>query len=83
MSGPAKKTNLQRGERGLELDPGHIAIPERIGFLHEDKAAAIGRLMKVDGQHSPILVTRINRSKSVEVCIADTWPLAPDAEGDE
>ncbi|MFO6448814.1 hypothetical protein ACLBKU_16895 [Erythrobacter sp. NE805] len=78
MSGPAKMASLQRGERGLELDPGHIAIPERIGFLHEDKAAAIGRLMKVDGQHTPILVTRINRSKSVEVCLTEgrrPWQL--------
>jgi hypothetical protein len=27
-----------------------------IGFLHEDKAAAIGRLMAVDGQRDPIKV---------------------------
>lgn len=76
MSGRPKV--LERGERGLVLDPGLVAIPERIGFLHEDKAAALGRLMAVDGQHTPILVTRINRSKSVEVCIAEgrrPWQL--------
>ena len=42
----------------LELAPTDIAIPERIGFLHEDKAAALGRLMAVDGQRDPIKVTR-------------------------
>jgi ParB family transcriptional regulator, chromosome partitioning protein len=42
----------------LELSPTDIAIPERIGFLHEDKAAALGRLMAVDGQRDPIKVTK-------------------------
>lgn len=42
----------------LELSPADVLIPERIGFLHEDKAAAIGRLMAVDGQRDPIKVTK-------------------------
>jgi len=39
------------------LDPADIFVPERIGFLHEDKAVALGRLMAVDGQRDPIKVT--------------------------
>ena len=77
MSGPAKKAKLQRGER-LELDPADIFIPERIGFHHPDKAAAIGRLMAVDGQHTPILVTRLFPKKSIETCKAEghqPWQL--------
>ena len=42
----------------LELSPSDILIPERIGFLHEDKAAALGRLMAVDGQRDPIKIVR-------------------------
>jgi hypothetical protein len=38
------------------IDPADIFIPERIGFLHEDKAVALGRLMAVDGQRDPIKV---------------------------
>lgn len=77
MNAPAKKAKLQRGER-LELDPADIFVPERIGFHHPDKAAAIGRLMAVDGQHTPILVTRVFPSKSVEKCKAEgnrPWQL--------
>lgn len=55
----------------LELDPNDIFIPERIGFLHEDKAAALGRLMAVDGQRDPIKVTRVFPSKSIEKCKAE------------
>lgn len=40
----------------LELSPHHIDEGQRIGFLHEDKAAALGRLMAVDGQRDPIKV---------------------------
>lgn len=40
----------------LCLDPAEIFIPQRIGFLHEDKAVALGRLMAVDGQRDPIKV---------------------------
>ncbi|WP_143737016.1 hypothetical protein [Erythrobacter tepidarius] len=55
----------------LELDPNDIFIPARIGFLHEDKAAALGRLMAVDGQRDPIKVTRVFPSKSIEKCKAE------------
>lgn len=40
----------------MELSPLHVDEGQRIGFLHEDKAAAIGRLMAVDGQRDPIKV---------------------------
>lgn len=40
----------------FELSPEHVDEGERIGFLHEDKAAALGRLMAVDGQRDPIKV---------------------------
>lgn len=40
----------------MELSPLHVDEGDRIGFLHEDKAAAIGRLMAVDGQRDPIKV---------------------------
>ncbi len=55
----------------LELSPNDISIPERIGFLHEDKAAALGRLMAVDGQRDPIKVTRNLPTKTVESCVAE------------
>ncbi|WP_296717760.1 hypothetical protein [Erythrobacter sp.] len=55
----------------LELSPNDISIPERIGFLHEDKAAALGRLMAVDGQRDPIKVARNLPSKTVEACVAE------------
>ncbi|MFC0686435.1 ParB/RepB/Spo0J family partition protein [Novosphingobium clariflavum] len=40
----------------FEIDPDLVDEGERIGFLHADKAAAIGRLMAVDGQRDPIKV---------------------------
>ncbi|ALG60869.1 MULTISPECIES: hypothetical protein [Citromicrobium] len=55
----------------LELSPSDILIPERIGFLHEDKAAALGRLMAVDGQRDPIKVVRYLPSKSIEECVSE------------
>jgi hypothetical protein len=70
MSGPAKGRMLQ-GTSVLELFPEHVQIPERIGFLHEDKAAALGRLMAVDGQRDPIKVTRNLPSKSIEAVVAE------------
>lgn len=42
----------------FELDPLLVDEGKRIGFLHEDKAAAIGRLMKIDGQRDPIKVVK-------------------------
>ncbi|MEO0589075.1 MAG: hypothetical protein AAFZ11_00795 [Pseudomonadota bacterium] len=40
----------------FELSPLHIDVGNRIGFYHEDKAVALGRLMAVDGQRDPIKV---------------------------
>jgi len=55
----------------LELSPADVLIPERIGFLHEDKAAALGRLMAVDGQRDPIKVARNLPSKSIEAVVSE------------
>lgn len=48
--------SLLSGANLIELSPLHVDEGERIGFLHEDKAAALGRLMAVDGQRDPIKV---------------------------
>lgn len=48
--------SLLSGANLLELSPDHIDEGNRIGFLHQDKAAALGRLMAVDGQRDPIKV---------------------------
>lgn len=48
--------SLLSGANLIELSPHHVDEGARIGFLHEDKAAALGRLMAVDGQRDPIKV---------------------------
>lgn len=48
--------SLLAGATLFEVAPGHVDEGSRIGFLHEDKAAALGRLMAVDGQRDPIKV---------------------------
>lgn len=53
-----KKSAIISGAEVLELNPFEVDIPSRVGFLHEDKAAALGRLMAVDGQRDPCKVTR-------------------------
>lgn len=58
MSGRAAKRPMLAQAQLLEIAPADVMIPERIGFLHEDKAAALGRLMAVDGQRDPIKVVR-------------------------
>lgn len=55
----------------LELAPADVMIPERIGFLHDDKAAALGRLMAVDGQRDPIKVVRNLPSKAIADVVAE------------
>lgn len=47
----------------ITLDPNAVDEGQRIGFLHEDKAAAIGRLMAVDGQRDPIKVVAQPKNK--------------------
>lgn len=71
MSGRADKRPVLAQAQLLELAPEHVMIPERIGFLHEDKAAALGRLMAVDGQRDPIKVTRNLPSKLVADVLAE------------
>lgn len=53
MSGGA---SLLADAKLFELSPDHVDEGDRIGFLHDDKAAALGRLMAVDGQRDPIKV---------------------------
>jgi len=65
------RTPLLTSAAVLELSPVDIEIPERIGFLQEDKAAALGRLMAVDGQRDPIKVTRNLPKKSIEDVVAE------------
>ena len=50
------RASLLSGATLFEVAPGHVDEGDRIGFLHEDKAAALGRLMAVDGQRDPIKV---------------------------
>lgn len=50
--------SLLSGAQMLELDPKDIDDSGRIGFFYPDKAAALGRLMKVDGQRTPISVVK-------------------------
>ena len=47
----------------IALDPNDIFVPERIGFYHEDKATALGRLIAVDGQRDPIKVKACARGE--------------------
>lgn len=42
----------------MSIAPDQVRVPNRIGFLHEDKAVALGRLIAVDGQRDPIKVVR-------------------------
>lgn len=48
--------SLLAGATLFEVSPLHVDEGERIGFLHEDKAVALGRLIAVDGQRDPIKV---------------------------
>lgn len=78
MSGGAVKRPVLAQAQLLELAPADVMIPERIGFLHEDKAAALGRLMAVDGQRDPIKVTRNLPSKAINDVVAEgkkPWKL--------
>lgn len=78
MSGRADKRPVLAQAQLLEIAPADVMIPERIGFLHEDKAAALGRLMAVDGQRDPIKVTRNLPSKAIADVVAEgkkPWKL--------
>lgn len=69
---------VREGAQVIAIDPTDVFVPERIGFYHPDKAAALGRLMAVDGQRDPIKVTRLLPSKSIEAVKAEgkqPWKL--------
>ncbi|MFO6448645.1 hypothetical protein ACLBKU_16035 [Erythrobacter sp. NE805] len=64
--------------RVISIDPNAVLVTERIGFMHEDKAVALGRMIAVDGQRTPIMVTRQFPRKSIEECFAEgrkPWKL--------
>lgn len=42
----------------FSLDASEVETGTRIGFLHVDKATALGRLIAVDGQRDPIKVVK-------------------------
>jgi ParB/RepB/Spo0J family partition protein len=46
-----------------QFDPHEIIVPERIGLFWPDKAAALGALMKRDGQSDPIKVRLVRGAK--------------------
>jgi hypothetical protein len=78
MSGRANRHQLLQGAELLTLDPADIFVPERIGFMHEDKAKGLGRMIAVDGQRDPIKVARLQPKKTVEQCLAEgemPWKL--------
>lgn len=86
MSG---RTALLNGATLFELNPADIETGDRIGFLHTDKAAALGRLMAVDGQRDPIkvvanrkgaerpwrLVTGMHRTHGAELEGIKVWAI--------
>lgn len=37
----------------IALNPADVFVPDRIGFYHEDKAIALGRLIAVDAGQQP------------------------------
>lgn len=62
MSIPAVSGSLLADAHLFELSPEHIEIGDRVGFLHEDKAVALGRLMAVFGQRDAIKVIANKRN---------------------
>ncbi|NCP19031.1 MAG: hypothetical protein GW855_07730 [Erythrobacter sp.] len=79
MSAAAKTRGpVLAGAQLIELSASDVLIPERVGFFHEDKAAALGRLMAVDGQRDPIKVVRNLPSKAIADLVAEgkqPWKL--------
>jgi hypothetical protein len=78
MSGRAKRHPLLHGAELIEIAPSDVMVPERIGFYHEDKAVALGRLLAVDGQRDPIKVTRNLPSRPIADVVAEgkqPWKL--------
>ena len=56
MNAPAPKSVLESA-KAVVLDPNTIDVFGRIGFYFPDKAAAFGKLMAIDGQRTPIMVS--------------------------
>jgi len=64
MNAGSKGRSILAGAQVISIAPDAVLIPERIGFLHEDKAVALGRLIAVDGQRDPIKVEQIDPAKN-------------------
>lgn len=61
MNGGMKGRSILAGAAVMSIAPEAVLIPKRIGFYHEDKAVALGRLIAVDGQNDPIKVERLKK----------------------
>lgn len=57
------------GEALLRIAPSDIHIPQRLGLFFPDKAAALGRLMAMHGQRTPITVCKSASD------VAEPWTL--------
>ena len=51
------------GEALLRIAPADIFIPKRLGLYFPDKAAALGRLMAVSGQRTPLIVRQLTAAE--------------------
>lgn len=81
----------------MELSPLHVDVADRIGFYHEDKAVALGRLMAVDGQRDPIkvranpddpdqpwkLVTGLHRTMGARIECSTIFAIEVSGEADQ
>ncbi|MDZ4272949.1 MAG: hypothetical protein U0975_09775 [Erythrobacter sp.] len=62
---------MREGAQVIAINPAHVEVSARIGFMHEDKAVGLGRMMATDGQRDPIKVTRLHSKKTVEQCLTE------------
>jgi len=67
---PKKGAPMLANKQTLELSPFDIDDSDRIGFYHEDIAAALGRMMASRGQRDPIKVVRREPNLSLEEIVA-------------
>lgn len=81
----------------FEVASRNIDVGDRIGFYHEDKAAALGRLMAVDGQRDPIkvranpdnpdqpwkLVTGLHRTMGARIECSTIWAIEVSGEDED
>lgn len=63
MTAPRHPATRPHFDQLHQFDPHAIIVPERIGLFWPDKAAALGALMKRDGQSDPIKVRLVRGKK--------------------